>query len=287
MTDEPSSAGAAQAGSSRKVEYALGHSDRERERLMRQGAILRPFLEAAFRAANIGPGMRVLDIGSGAGDAALLAAELVGPTGSVVGLDRDAGSVAWASRRVAEAGHTNIQFRATEFNAYSDSRPFDALVGRFILVHLPDPTATLRHLAQLLRSGAKIVFFEPDFTVPSAVFPSMPDLKNCENWILEALRHSGATLDIGMRLYHIYRGAGFVDASTVVSHLSGCGVSRQMVDFFVETVRSLLQVIERYGIATREEIQIDALGDRMEAAVRAADPQWVGSRYIAAWARKP
>jgi len=46
---------------------------------MRQGAFLRDITATAFRAAGIGPGMRVLDIGSGVGDVALLAAELAGP----------------------------------------------------------------------------------------------------------------------------------------------------------------------------------------------------------------
>lgn len=73
----------------------------------------------------------------------------------------------------------------------------------------------------------------------------------------------------------------------MVSHLSGCGVTRQMADFFVETIRSLLPKILEYGIATPEEVQIDTLGDRMFAAGQKADPQWVGARHISAWARKP
>jgi hypothetical protein len=90
-----------------------------------------------------------------------------------------------------------------------------------------------------------------------------------------------------MRLYATYRDAGFVNTATAVSHLSGCGVNREMVDYFTETIRSILPKLEEYGIATREEIQIGTLADRMEAAGRTADPQWVGTRYIAAWATKP
>ncbi len=70
-------------------DYALASDDRERRRLMLQGAILREHLEKPFRASGIGPGMRVLDIGSGVGDVAFLAADLIGPHGSVVGVDRD------------------------------------------------------------------------------------------------------------------------------------------------------------------------------------------------------
>jgi len=287
VTSDPSAAPPASASGSKITAYALGSSDRERRRLMQQGGILRELLASAFRSASIGSGMRVLDIGSGAGDVAMLAAELVGPTGSVVGLDRDPTSVAWATRRVAEAGYANIRFRAGEFNDFTDSQPFDALVGRFILMYLPDPVATLRHLAQQLRGGAAIAFFEPDFTVQSSVFPEMPEFRRFGEWMREALRCSGATIDMGMRLHAAYRDAGFVNTAIAVSHLSGCGFSREMAEFIAETLRSVLPKLVEYGIATREEVQIDTLADRMEAASRAADPQWVGPRYIAAWAKKP
>lgn len=268
-------------------DYVLGSTDRERARLMQQGIILRGFLASAFRNAGIGPGMRVLDIGAGAGDVAILAADLVGPSGSVVGLDRDAASVAWASKRVAEAGYKNIRFQVGEFQQFTDSAPFDALVGRFILMYLPDPVAIVRHLSSQLRSGAVIAFMEPDFSVQGRAFPEMPGFQNVAIWITEVLRRSGARLDMGMRLHATFRDAGFVDTMTEVSHLSGCGMNRGMTDYFVDTVRSLMPKIIEYGIATADEIQIDTLADRFEAASRVADPQWVGTRYISAWARKP
>ena len=272
---------------SKASDYAMGSTDGERQRLMRQGAALRGFLASAFRAAGIGPGMRVLDLGCGVGDVALVAADLVGPAGSVIGIDRDAASVAWANKRVTEAGYANIRFQVSEFHEFADPQPFDALVGRFILLYLPDSAATLRKLSTQLRSGAVIAFMEPDFTVESRVFPEMPQFKGSGNWITEALRRSGARVDMGMRLYATYRDAGFVNTATEVTHLSGCGFSREMAEFFAETIRSILPKIVQYGIATAEEVQIDTLAERMDAAARAADPQWVGTRYISAWARKP
>jgi ubiquinone/menaquinone biosynthesis C-methylase UbiE len=272
---------------SRAPDYAMGSTDHERQRLMKQGAILREFLARAFRAAGLAPGMRVLDLGCGVGDVAMLAADLVGPAGSVVGIDRDATSVALANKRVAEAGYKNIHFQVAEFHEFTDAAPFDALVGRFILMYLPDPAAILRHLSRQLRPGAAIAFMEPDFTVQSSVFPDLPQFKNGGYWISEVLRRSGARIDMGMRLYATYRDAGFVNTVTDVSHLSGCGISREMAGYFAETLRSVLPKIIEYGIATNEEIQIDTLADRIEVAGREADPQWVGARYISAWARKP
>ena len=82
-------------------QYALGSTDAEHERLIRQAARFAPVTERLFCEAGIGPGQRVLDLGSGVGDVAMLVSRLVGPTGEVVGIERDASSIARAKARVA------------------------------------------------------------------------------------------------------------------------------------------------------------------------------------------
>src|SRR5216683_3954206 len=96
------------------AQYALGSTDAEHERLIWQAARLAPLTERFFREAGIGPGQRVLDIGSGVGDVAMLAAKLVGPSGEVVGVERDARSIARARARVAEAGLHNVTFTQSD-----------------------------------------------------------------------------------------------------------------------------------------------------------------------------
>jgi protein-L-isoaspartate O-methyltransferase len=91
-------------------QYALGSTDAEHERLIRQAERIAPITGRFFREAGIGPGQRVLDLGSGVGDVAMLAAGLVGSTGSVAGVERDTRSIARARVRVAEAGFHNVTF---------------------------------------------------------------------------------------------------------------------------------------------------------------------------------
>ena len=76
--------------------YALGYSEDEQERLIRQARRLAPWTRRLFRKAGIGAGQRVLDLGSGIGDVSMILSEIVGPEGSVLGLERDAGSIAVA-----------------------------------------------------------------------------------------------------------------------------------------------------------------------------------------------
>src|SRR5215831_7807702 len=95
-------------------DYPLGNTDAEHERLIRQAGLIAPMTERFFREAGIGPGQRVLDIGSGVGDVAMLVARLVGSSGEVVGVERDPKSIAKARVRVTEARFHNVTFTESD-----------------------------------------------------------------------------------------------------------------------------------------------------------------------------
>src|SRR6266700_6296122 len=120
-------------------DYLLGSTDAEHERLIRQAVRLAPVTERFFREAGIGAGQRVLDLDSGVGDVAMLAARLVGPSGEVVGIERDTRSITRARTRAAGAGLRNVTFTQSDVAQFSNDRSFDAAVGRYILQFLPDP----------------------------------------------------------------------------------------------------------------------------------------------------
>src|SRR5260370_17329551 len=104
--------------------YSLGSTDAEHERLIWQASRLAPLTERLFREGGIGPGQRVLDLGSGVGDVALLLARLVGPSGEVVGIERDAASIARANARLAEAGFHTRTFPQAALSPIFTTKPF-------------------------------------------------------------------------------------------------------------------------------------------------------------------
>src|SRR5690242_16927105 len=79
--------------------YPFADRAAEDKRLIAQGTLFDPLTRRLLQQAGIAPGMRVLDLGSGAGNVARIAAEMVGPTGAVVGIEKDPAAVELAQRR--------------------------------------------------------------------------------------------------------------------------------------------------------------------------------------------
>src|SRR5947209_4469612 len=91
--------------------YVLGHTDAELKRLAAQAHLIDPITQRFLLSAGIREGMRVLDVGSGAGDVAILLAGLVGPTGEVVGTDPALTAINTSEKRVKTASLANVTFR--------------------------------------------------------------------------------------------------------------------------------------------------------------------------------
>jgi ubiquinone/menaquinone biosynthesis C-methylase UbiE len=235
------------ASETAKAEYFLGHSQDEIRRLMRQAAILRPFTERLLRTAEIGPGMRVLDLGYAAGDVSMLAAELVGPSGSVIGIDRNPQIIALASNRAQTAGLRHITFKDVPVDAFSDPDLFDCVIGRYVLVHQADPVDFLRTAARLVRPGGIIALHEVDL---AGSFNSRPRVWRWDaagNLILAALREALPHYDAADRLTEHFFDAGLPVPNLFREMLVGGGVSSPLYEWFADTMRSVWPQLVEMG----------------------------------------
>jgi ubiquinone/menaquinone biosynthesis C-methylase UbiE len=92
--------------------YVMGRTSAETERIQLQASVLAPHSAHLLRLAGITSGVRVLDVGCGAGDVSMLLAELVGPDGAVIGVDMNPAVLELARARAAEAGLANESYLA-------------------------------------------------------------------------------------------------------------------------------------------------------------------------------
>jgi ubiquinone/menaquinone biosynthesis C-methylase UbiE len=187
--------------------YLMGESTREQHRLAHGSEILAPATEQWLRAAGLAPGLRVLDVGCGVGDVSLLAAALVGRDGLVVGVDRSHDFVATARERAADLALTQLSFLERNLMTLSFDEPFDAVIGRRILMHLPDPVGAVRSLARLVRPGGIVAFAE--LVIPSVrSWPHVLLVEQVMSSIERTIAASGLHPDMGLRLYNTFVEAG-------------------------------------------------------------------------------
>ncbi len=113
--------------------------------------------ERMLATAAIGVGQRVLDIASGSGEPAIPAAEQVGPTGHVLGVDFVEEMLAIARRKAEDKGLGNVEFRRVDGEELdSPAGAFDAVLIRWGIMFMPDAAACLARAHRAVRSGGRI-----------------------------------------------------------------------------------------------------------------------------------
>lgn len=262
--------------------YALGHAPDELERLAKQGQFFGDLTAQLLQSAGLRSGMRVLDVGCGAGDVSFLAAGLVGIEGSVIGVDRSQVAIDTAMRRAAALGLGNVRFLQSDITDLDLSEPVDAIVGRLVLMYLSDPAVTLRRLARFLQPGGLVAFHEFDLYSATSE-PRCPGFEAAVAWAREALSRSGADPRTGLNLARIFREAGLPQPALVLGARVDAGLEYQICDQAAHVTRSLLPLIERFGIATAAEVGIDTLADRLRAEAVARDATLVSPALVGAW----
>jgi ubiquinone/menaquinone biosynthesis C-methylase UbiE len=266
-------------------DYALGYTNAEHDRLIRQAARIAPVTERLFRDAGIGPGQRILDLGSGVGDVAMLAARLVGPSGEVVGIERDASSIARAKARVAEAGLHNVSFTQTDANQIASGRPFDAAVGRFILMFLPDPVSVLRSLSKLVRPGGVLAFQEPTWAPLLAMGAQLPLWSSVLSAIHLTCLRSGVNPEMGPALYRIFQQVG-LPAPTMLME-TPMGSDPDLTRLITDLLNSLMPLAQQHNVSLHALGDFDTLSDRIQTEVAESNTVVSFVPMVGAWSRKP
>jgi ubiquinone/menaquinone biosynthesis C-methylase UbiE len=265
--------------------YALGRSSAEAERIQLQARVLAPHSAHLLRLAGITPGMRVLDIGCGAGDVSMLLADLVGPGGAVIGVDMDPAMLELARARTAEAGLRNVSYVEADLTGLRLDEPVDAMVGRLILLHLKEPAATVRALSRFVRSRGLVSFQEFNVTRARSV-PPTPLVTKGMGWITDALRASGLNPDLGEQATSILRDSGLAVEGAASAEPAGSAES-VMAEYFADSIRTVLPVLLARGLVTETEVDIDTVAERAARELEEADATLWTPELAAAWARVP
>jgi SAM-dependent methyltransferase len=267
------------------TDYVLGSHADEIARLDAQSAAIEQPTGLLFQAAGIGPGMRVLDLGSGVGHVAQLVASLVGPEGSVLGVEQSAEALEVAETRRAQAGLANVRFVQGDVRTFEAGTEFDAVVGRLILFHLPDPAAVVRHHLGALRPGGIVAMV--DYDIGAARNEPTTRTADLTALIEAAFSAAGAHPRIGARLARILREAG-------VDEVASFGIQAYLAPddphgprLVAGVIHSLAPTIVSNGIATEAELDLPTLEQRIRDDLMENDAVLLPPTVVGAWGRRP
>jgi SAM-dependent methyltransferase len=236
--------------------YLLGRAEAEEARLKRQIANLAPDSDAQFERIGIKPGERVLDLGCGPGGVLHLLGKRVGPTGSVLGIERSPHFAGLARHFVQDHALTQVEVR--EGDAYDTGLPrasFDGAHMRLVLVNVPNPEKIVREMVALVRPGGWIASFEADF-MGLVCDPPLPAWDR----LLAAYKAHAAgqeiDLFIGRRIHRLFRDAGVTDIRVdTVLHVYTPGHDRRpILRDFINNVRDKLIA---QGLIAQHDLESD------------------------------
>lgn len=270
--------------------YVLDRSDRELDRLDLQGIIYRDITRRALARAGIEEGMRVLDVGCGSGDVSRLAAEMVGSRGSVLGVDLDGESIGSARERSIQSGVTNVAFEEGEAASIAGAHSFDALVGRFFLMHQTSPAQTLAAAAKAVRPGGVVMMLESNMAGlidARHSLPHSPIYDEIVRWKCRVVGGAGADLEAGMSLYRTFREARLPAPAMHMDAPVEGGPESLIYRYLADSVRSMLATAETLGIEGFNLERVNALEADLRDSVVAHDGVLVCWPTVSAWCRLP
>jgi SAM-dependent methyltransferase len=232
--------------------------------------------------AGLTEGMKVADFGCGVGVVSRMLAQIVGPSGSVTGIDVNGAQLEEAARLCAGEGFKNTRF--VKASAESTGLPrdsFDLVYCRFLLLHLPDPASCLREMRAVLKPGGIIVVEDGDLASATSVPRGPMDAFAKLFGRLGAAR--GLNYSLSRDLYHMVKTEDFTAANIEIHQPAITdGENRSFLKWSVEEARPALLDA---GITTSDELS-QTLAE-MQSAVDDPNVLILAPRMSIVWARKP
>jgi SAM-dependent methyltransferase len=260
--------------------YPIERRPGEIERLDLQSAAFARDVEVMLDRIGVGAGWACLDLGCGPGGITAALARRAGPSGRVVGLDKDAHFLEHARARAP----ANVEFR--QGDAYASGLPadsFDLVHMRFLASTAGDPARVMTEAIRLCRAGGVVALQEPDCSTLNC-YPHDPAWDALKSALIGAFRGIGGDVYLGTRLYALARQMGLaeVDFRPV---LIGVRAGDPMVDYLPATAESLRGTIVRLGLMSEDAL--DAALVQARRHLQKPDTIFTLYTVMQVWARKP
>lgn len=260
--------------------YIIRGGERAASRLRLLANLFWPSTQALFRRAGLAPGMRCLDLGCGSGLVTMEMARIVGPTGSAVGVDRDAKVLELAGAEAKKQG-LPATFVVREADNLHDLADFDFVYARFLLTHVTEPVRVLEGMVRTLRRGGRLAVEDINFE-GHYCYPPCQAFFRYVDFYQKAAYHRGVDPNIGPRLLGMLLDAGLLDVGLEV--MTPAFYRGEGKTFDSVTMENIRESVVAAGLASNAEI--DAVIADIDAF--ASEPRTILSlpRIYQVWGQK-
>ena len=262
--------------------YVIEGGAEGRNRLRVLSDVFGPATRDLLAQVGIPQGATCLDLGCGGGDVTRELAQMVGPTGAVLGVDYDAVVLAAARQETMDAGLANVSFADHDVTSWEPEVQFDVVYARFIFSHLTDPAAVMAGLRRHMAPDGVMIVEDVDFRGHFAE-PQCPALTRYTDLYSRSVRNRGADPWIGPKLPGHLRAAGFDDVKVQLYHpVALHGGIKQLT---CTTLANIGGAVLQDNLTTEEEFTA-TLGE-LTAFADDTSTLMGGPRTFQVWGRNP
>src|SRR5215813_6714843 len=241
-------------------DYLLGTHEEELARLGLQHRVWRPVALDCWQRAGITVGKRLLDIGAGPGYAAIDLAEIVGPTGEVVALERSQNFIHAIESTCLARSVTNVKIH--ELDLMQDDLPkgdYDFLWCRWVVSFVDDPPLLIKKFGNVMPKGSVAIFHEYGHYETWRFFPQLPMQERFREHVIATWRESGGEPDGAIQLPALLADNGFAirSATPHIFCLRPTDYMWQWTATFIETYLERLIEMERIDQKFADQVRAD------------------------------
>jgi ubiquinone/menaquinone biosynthesis C-methylase UbiE len=215
----------------------------------RTAAFVQEYKKKSYALLDVQEGDLILEVGCGPGDDARALAQMVGSTGSVIGVDNDPNMVAEARLRAVGTG-LSVAFYLCDIQRLAIANGiFDACRAERVFQHLQDPGKALSELIRVAKPGARILVMEPDWETLAIDVPDKATTREIVNFICDRIVRNGW---MGRQLPNLFRASGLTKVGIIANAIP-------LTDFILaDRLWGLMRNVERArkaGVITASESQ--------------------------------
>jgi hypothetical protein len=151
-------------------------------------------------------------------------------------------------------------------------------------MYFTDPVTILKRLLPLVKPGGIVAFMEMDMVAARTV-PPVEFVDTTVDWVRQTFSRAGLPIDMASRVWRVFDQAGLTQSSMFARQNVEASPPAIASRYIAETVRSLLPMMERLGVTSAAQVDIETLAERLQQAAADRHATVLSPLAVGTWSR--